>query len=180
MFVYNDQPTTFNSIIFPIKYKKKIVRGKKVCEECRKERRYRIILGGLVRYGWTRWQHCTACSEFVIALVSETRFLSSLSLSLTRGIRDSNIFRIRISKLFAQIIQIRILKMFYDHLPSSNYPFFHRSCKTSFTINAPSSHALSEWRKKKGERNFQRAMNMHDSPINVSRIHPCYSRIDRV
>lgn len=83
MFVYNDQPTTFNSIIFPIKYKKKIVRGKKVCEECRKERRYRIILGGLVRYGWMRWQHCTACSEFVIALVSETRFLSSLFLSLS-------------------------------------------------------------------------------------------------
>lgn len=137
------------------------------------------------RWFSTVWMDEVAALYSVFGIRYRARFRNafsflSLSLSLTRGIRDSNIFRITISKLFAQIIQIRVLKMFYDHLPSSNYPFFHRSCKTSFTINAPSSHALSEWRKKKGERNFQRAMNMHDSSINVSRIHPCYSRIDRV
>lgn len=78
MFVYNYD----YNILTRLKYKKKIEkkRRKKVCEESPKERRvYCIILGGLVRYRWTRWQHCTAC-------------FFSLSLSLTRGIRDSNIF----------------------------------------------------------------------------------------
>lgn len=145
MFVYNDQPTTFNSIIFPIKYKKKMVREKKSMRRMSKGKE----ISYYTRWFSTVWMDEVAALYSVFGIRYRARFRNafsflSLSLSLTRGIRDSNIFRITISKLFAQIIQIRVLKMFYDHLPSSNYPFFHRSCKTSFTINAPSSHALSE------------------------------------
>lgn len=76
--------------------------------------------------------------------------------------------------------------MFCDHLVSSyasNYVrSFIRVAKHPERATSSYMHSLNEEKKerKKGERNFQRAMNMYDSPINVSRIHPCYSRIDRV
>lgn len=98
----------------------------------------------------------------------------SLSLSLTR-IRDSKILFRQRSQVSRALnypkydVSIKCFTIVILHRP--NYPFFHQSCKTSLAINTRSSFPCTLWMKRKeSERNFRRAMNIYDSPTNVSRI----------
>lgn len=148
----------------------------------REAQRKGIAASALVRYRWTRWQHCTACSEFIINISCSPQ-IQRVPIHV---IDDSKIFQIQILTFFLEIIQIRrrLLRkfyriVFYDCNISCHYThlitvFFTEAARLPFhDQHAVLIHFLNE----KG-RTLSTCNEYVRLLWDASRIHVCYLRID--
>ena len=160
----------------------------------------------MVRYSWTRWQHCTACTEFIISIA----FISNSTCPVSRtgsskissGYRNFT-FRVNCSKRDGDSLKNSVKLMLPRRLQclallySFNYYFFllffffffrfteaARSSLFHFAINTQ----FSRWMKKEKEKREKKrkkegtlstfAVNVNSScEEDASCIHTCYLRL---
>ena len=145
-----------------------------------------MFAGAMVRYGWTRWQHRTACTEFIISVSRSFQIQRApfhvqavrkyhVSRELSKRGGDSFEKFLHVSRHHTRLITISSSFAFLFYL------FSHRSCSI-FALPFRDRHAVLALNEKKKEKKRRGKKKGHFQLLQMnvrgdaSCIHTCLTR----